>query len=103
MNMCGVVQNESRPTLSCQEISHAPPMVPEAMAMRQLQIYQGMLCTPATARSFARVLSECGRGRVWAMGATSGATDCIESLTMQIRFIGRSLFYAAFSPRSTFE
>ena len=41
MRMCGVVQNESRPMLSCQEMSHAPPMTLEMTAIRQDQMYQG--------------------------------------------------------------
>ena len=41
MRMCGVVQNVSRPTLSCQEMSHAPPITLEMTARRQDQIYQG--------------------------------------------------------------
>jgi hypothetical protein len=41
MRMCGVVQNVSRPTLSCQEMSHAPPITLEMTAIKQDQIYQG--------------------------------------------------------------
>src|SRR5216683_2543107 len=47
--MCGVVQNVSRPTLSCQEISHAPPMTLERTAIRQDQTYQGMESVAAEA------------------------------------------------------
>src|SRR5579863_6458821 len=40
--MCGVVQNVSRPMLSCQEMSHAPPITLEITAMTQDHTYQGI-------------------------------------------------------------
>src|SRR6266853_376939 len=56
--MCGVVQNVSRPILSCQEISHAPPTTLDITAMRQDQTYQGT-------ESVAAESSDTDRARTW--------------------------------------
>src|ERR1700733_13046789 len=53
MRICGVVQNVSRPMLSCQEISHAPPTTLEITAIRHDQMYQGTV--PVAAETCAVV------------------------------------------------
>ena len=55
MRMCGVVQKVSRPTLSCQEMSHAPPITLQMTAMRQDQMYQGIDSVLAIAWTVVRV------------------------------------------------
>src|ERR1700683_1352568 len=56
--MWGVVQNVSRPTLSCQEMSHAPPMTLEMTATRHDQMYQGIESVVAKAWTAARACTE---------------------------------------------
>ena|SRR5580765_4700100 len=55
--MCGVVQKESRPMLSCQEISHAPPTTLEMTANKQDQTYQGTDSATAVTCTAGRAFS----------------------------------------------
>src|SRR5579859_131094 len=53
MSICAGVQNVSRPTLSCQEMSQTPPTTLEETAMTLHQMYQGMESDLAETRSVA--------------------------------------------------
>src|SRR5579859_1101984 len=57
MSICAGVQNVSRPTLSCQEMSQTPPMTLEETAMTLHQMYQGMESDLAETRSAVRTWS----------------------------------------------
>jgi hypothetical protein len=49
--MCAGVQNVSRPTASCQEMSQALPTTAQMTERMAHQIYQGMESVAAAARS----------------------------------------------------
>src|SRR5579859_3807303 len=55
ISRCAGVQNVSRPTLLCHEMSHTPPMALDVMATTQHQTYQGMAAARAATRSRAPV------------------------------------------------
>src|SRR5580704_1741718 len=71
MRRCAGVQNVSRPTLSCQEMSHTPPTTLQATAATLHQMYQGMERVLAETRSAVRVWRVAGRGRVSAIWSCS--------------------------------
>jgi len=70
--MCGVVQNVSRPTLSCQEMSHAPPITLQITATRQDQMYQEIDSVPAIAWTVVR--------------SSESAHETLEELSVPWRF-----------------
>ena len=49
--MCAGVQNESRPTLLCQEMSQTPPIALELTAAMQHHTYHGIAVARALTRS----------------------------------------------------
>src|SRR5580658_2060943 len=71
MRRCAGVQNVSRPTLSCQEMSQTPPTTLEATARTFDQMYQGMDRVLAETRSAVGDWSVAGRGRVPAIWVSS--------------------------------
>src|SRR5580704_5302966 len=52
--MCAGVQNVSRPTVSCHEISHALPTTADSTDNMQHHMYQGIDAVSAYARSMLR-------------------------------------------------
>src|SRR5271156_5090412 len=67
MNMCAGVQNESRPMLSCQEMSQAVPTTADTTENMQIQMYQGIDIVPTEALSAIRTFSGCAIGMLFAM------------------------------------
>src|SRR5277367_3908640 len=70
---CAGVQKESRPTLSCQEMSQTPPTTLQATAMTLHQMYQGIEKVLAETRSAVRDCSVAGRGSVPAIWFAPGS------------------------------
>src|SRR6516225_6830301 len=67
--MCAGVQNVSRPTDMCHEMSQWPPMTPEEIPATMHQIVQGIDSRLASARP-ARACTGCPRGMVSAIAGT---------------------------------
>src|SRR5580658_5104581 len=71
MNMCAGVQNESRPMLSCQEMSQAVPTTADTTENMQSQMYQGIDIVPTVALSAIRTFSGWAIGMLFAMSGVS--------------------------------
>src|SRR5579862_4970224 len=89
MRRCAGVQKESRPTVSCQEMSQTPPTTLQATAKTLHQMYHGIERVLAETRSAARDCSVAGRGSVSAMCVRSEESvdaDCLAAAESAICF-----------------
>src|SRR5215472_19006489 len=65
--MCAGVQNESRPMLLCQEMSHSIPATENTTESMQHQMYQRIAVISQAVRWAARMPMGCARGMLFAI------------------------------------